>query len=409
MERQRDELQNITWKSDRNKIYLNWCGAERIRKDVPLIEDRYRDWQHRYEDDPKGSIRTLRAAIEGSRASLAELLGCANPRHIVFTTGSEESLKNVLFCHQLIPYGSRLLATDCEFFGIYRKIAAPRYQTDIARIWSKRNKNEIVSEIVHSVCDETRLLLVSHVCYNSGVVLPIRDICAEVKKKNPKVRVLVDGAQAVGQIPVSVDELGCDFYAGDAHKWLVGPDQTGFLYVRENEHLEIIAKDICSAFAVFPELNHDKGSRSGAIAFALAALAEALTPFLNGGILREVQESNRILAGRFRDGISREAGVYYSVAPKYDAALASSIVAITFANQDNPRALLKVIYDELLNEGIHCALMHNAPSDYASRINIPPLLRFCFHYWNTDEEITTVIRQLKKIAEKHLVKPGGVT
>jgi len=44
---------------------------------------------------------------------------------------------------------------------------------------------------------------------------------------------VVDGAQAVGMIPVNLGELGCDFYAASGHKWLLGPKGTGVLYVRD--------------------------------------------------------------------------------------------------------------------------------------------------------------------------------
>ena len=93
MSRQTENLDNIPWKSEKNKIYLNWCGAERIREDVLVIENRYRKWQQLYEDDPKGSIRVLSEAIDNSRNTITELLGNTDPRHIIFTTGSEESLK----------------------------------------------------------------------------------------------------------------------------------------------------------------------------------------------------------------------------------------------------------------------------------------------------------------------------
>src|SRR5581483_640041 len=47
-------------------------------------------------------------------------------------------------------------------------------------------------------------------------------------------RVILDGCQAVGQFPIDVAQLGCDYYAAGAYKWLLGPFGTGFLWVRRD-------------------------------------------------------------------------------------------------------------------------------------------------------------------------------
>jgi selenocysteine lyase/cysteine desulfurase len=72
---------------------------------------------------------------------------------------------------------------------------------------------------------------VSHVLCTTGAVLPIRQI-GELCRERGVISV-VDGAQAVGMIPIDLDALGCDFYAASGHKWLLGPKGTGVLYVRE--------------------------------------------------------------------------------------------------------------------------------------------------------------------------------
>jgi len=396
-----EKIKSFPWKSTERKIYLNWCGAERIRGDVIAIEDRFRKWQHQYEDDPKGCLLTLREAISRSRRIISKILNCRNQEHILFTTGSEESLKSVLFSHQIIPYGSRILATDCEFFGIYNKISKPRYRTDIAQIWAKTSKNDIIKEIVDNIFPDTKLLLISHVCYNSGIALPIEEICQKVKTKNPATFVLVDGAQAVGQIPVDLETLGCDFYAGDGHKWLVGPDQTGFLYIRSAEHLKTIAKDMCSAMAVHPNLNHNKGSRSGAIAFELAALGEALLPFATDNHLLTMQQHNRTLAAIFRNLIEEKLSPYFSITPQIDFDNPTSTVSITLTNPENSTETLAHIHDDLLKEKIHCAIIKTIPEEFNTQIQIPPLLRFCFHFWNEEEEIDIVIKKLLLLAKRY--------
>jgi selenocysteine lyase/cysteine desulfurase len=63
------------------------------------------------------------------------------------------------------------------------------------------------------------------------VRVPAREICALARERG--VLSLLDGAQAAGVLPVDVQELGCDFYATNGHKWLCSPKGIGFFYGRK--------------------------------------------------------------------------------------------------------------------------------------------------------------------------------
>lgn len=73
-----------------------------------------------------------------------------------------------------------------------------------------------------------QVLFVSHVSYVTGLVLPVREICELARTRG--VRTVVDGAHAPGMIALDLPRLGCDFYAGNCHKWLLAPIGSGFLY-----------------------------------------------------------------------------------------------------------------------------------------------------------------------------------
>ncbi len=397
------ELASIPWLSDRNKVYVNWAGAERVRVDVLNVENRYRKWQHLYEDDPKACMRALRLAVAQSRASVSTLIGCPDPVHVLFTTGSEASLKDVLFAHQIVPWGARILVTDCEFYGIYSKVAPPRYYAQVARVADKTTNQEMIEEILGRVEADTRLLLLSHVCYNTGVALPIAEICSQLRAMQPEVLVLVDGAQAVGHLPVNVQELGCDFYAGDAHKWLVGPDQTGFLYVRAPEHLQVLARDASSPFAVHPQLNHDKGSRSGAVAFALASLGESLRPFMERDAVLRAYQYAFTLAEKFRKRCVEQLGAFFRIYPSPQCEGRTAIVSLAAKGPALAGDVARRIHDDLLAEGVHCALIDRVPVAYAEYLTAPPMLRFSFHVWNTEAEVETLVHKLELVARRTLM------
>ena len=80
-----------------------------------------------------------------------------------------------------------------------------------------------------ALTDRTRLLCVSHVASPDGRILPVADAAELAHERG--VRVVVDTAQSLGQFPVDVPALGCDFMAGSGHKWLLGPMGVGILWV----------------------------------------------------------------------------------------------------------------------------------------------------------------------------------
>lgn len=79
------------------------------------------------------------------------------------------------------------------------------------------------------VTPRTKLIILSHIFWESGYINPVKEVCKYARSKG--IRVLIDGAQAVGSIPVNVKEINADFYTFPAHKWLLGPEGIGFLYI----------------------------------------------------------------------------------------------------------------------------------------------------------------------------------
>ena len=85
------------------------------------------------------------------------------------------------------------------------------------------------AEIARSLRRRTSLVCVSHVCNETGMVHPIREIAELCARKG--VQLLCDGAQAMGHIPVELSEVPCDFYTFSAHKF-GGPRGFGGVLMR---------------------------------------------------------------------------------------------------------------------------------------------------------------------------------
>lgn len=171
------------------------------------------------------------AGMNESRKSLATLLG-VSPLEIAFTRNATDGVNlvtNGIAWHQ----SDEVLLSDQEhpamlFPWTYLQqrgyITLKRFELDM-------NSEKTLFNIREALTPQTRLLATSHVTSQAGIRVPGKEICALCKEHG--VLVLLDGAQAVGQFPINLKTIGCDFYTGNLHKWLLGPKGTGFFYVTQ--------------------------------------------------------------------------------------------------------------------------------------------------------------------------------
>jgi len=102
----------------------------------------------------------------------------------------------------------------------------------IVELNSTDTAGEILEKFARVIGPRTRLLVLSHISYSSGLRLPLADLCH--MGHHYGALTLADGAQTVGQIPLDMGALECDFYAIPGHKWLLGPDGVGALFIRHD-------------------------------------------------------------------------------------------------------------------------------------------------------------------------------
>jgi L-cysteine/cystine lyase len=129
--------------------------------------------------------------------------------------------------------GDRILTTSQEHPGCLGPLIAVRdrfgLELDIADIGDGGDDDRTLAAIGAAMRPETRLVALSHVLWTTGARLPVARVAALAHERGAVVA--IDGAQSVGAVPVSVDEIGADFYALSGQKWLLGPEGTGALWV----------------------------------------------------------------------------------------------------------------------------------------------------------------------------------
>lgn len=134
--------------------------------------------------------------------------------------------------------GSHILLSDCEHPGIVATAQeiGHRFGVEVSTcpLMATLNTGDPVGVIAQHLRPNTRLVVLSHLLWNTGQVLPLAAIvkvCRQHDGSTP-VQILVDAAQSVGLLPLNLTELGADFYAFTGHKWWCGPPGVGGLYVR---------------------------------------------------------------------------------------------------------------------------------------------------------------------------------
>ena len=88
----------------------------------------------------------------------------------------------------------------------------------------------IVELFRRAITPKTRVMMFSHITSSFGILLPAAELSSLAAEHG--ILSVIDGAQAIGQIPVDLQQLGCDAYVASPHKWLLAPKGTGFLYLR---------------------------------------------------------------------------------------------------------------------------------------------------------------------------------
>lgn len=203
---------------------------------------------------------------EQLRRAYARALGCQSGE-VALTTCTSEGLSCVIDGLGLRE-GEEILTSEEEHPGLLGALAAAR-QLDGVSV-------RVVPflDIAQAVAPHTALVACSHVSWMTGKVVPAE--LAEIE-----VPVVLDGAQGVGAIPVDVNTLGCDAYAGAGQKWLCGPDGIGMLYVTPTlrERLAVRRRgygNLADPGAGLDASLHDDARRFDTFALNAETLASAL-------------------------------------------------------------------------------------------------------------------------------------
>ena len=230
---------------------------------------RYQELQRELERNPVEFLgRRFDELIAEARTALAACVG-ARPDDLVFVPNATAGLNAVIRSLPLEP-GDEVLTTRHEYGAV-------------TRTWEFVGANLVYAEpdeLADAIGPRTKAVSVSHITSPTALVLPVERICAAARAAGALA--IVDGAHAPGQVPLDLEALGADVYAGNCHKWLSAPKGAGFLWARP-EHQRWIAPLVISwgygDDRTFSDRHGWQGTRDPAAVLAIPAAIEAHATF----------------------------------------------------------------------------------------------------------------------------------
>ncbi|MEC3966588.1 cysteine desulfurase family protein [Flagellimonas halotolerans] len=195
-------------------------------------------------------------AVETARNQVAKLVSC-RPTEITFTSGATEAANLTLFgfCKRNRGRGNHIITCKTEHKAVLEcmeALEADRFEVTYLDV--DNNGNIDLNELEDSIKSSTILVCIMLANNETGLIHPIKSIAEIAHAK--QIPVLSDITQAVGKIPVNLQDLGIDLAIFSSHK-LYGPKGVGALYLNKNNKISI-AKHLFGG-------NHEKGIRPGTL------------------------------------------------------------------------------------------------------------------------------------------------
>lgn len=220
----------------KNFVYLDSAStSQKPEIVIDAISNYYRNYNANIKRGLYPIAEKATQKVEEARVKVAKFINAEDPKEIIFVRNTTEAINLVAYSmSQNIKKGDSIITTIMEHhsnFVPWQQLAKKKgvrlevldmdnnYQLKIQPFGFAQGRN-------------AKLLTITHVSNVLGIINPVEKIVKEVKKINPGIKVLVDGAQSIPHMKIDVQELGCDFFAFSGHKMLAGTG-IGVLYAKK--------------------------------------------------------------------------------------------------------------------------------------------------------------------------------
>jgi isopenicillin-N epimerase len=297
------------WKHDREITFLNHGSFGSTPTEILNLQNEYRT---KLEAEPiRFMVREFEGLWDDARSKTATFLGTA-ASNLVFVKNTTMGV-NTIFHSLEFNEGDEVLVHSHVYGACLNTInyyaKKKKFTVKIAHVpFPIQDENEVTEALVQAISPKTKLLFVDHITSATGIIFPVKEIVKQFHQRG--IEVFIDGAHAPGMVDLQLDELGADYYTGNAHKWICSPKGSAILYVLPEKQKNIIPLQISH--------NYDKsnewakqflwpGTDDYTAYLCVPAAIEFMSKIFPGG-WKELRERNRNLSLTGRKLLSEKLG-----------------------------------------------------------------------------------------------------
>ena len=360
---------------------------------IETIADYYKNYNANIHRGVHALSQEATDVYEAARRKIQKHFNATQSHEIIFTSGTTHSINIVSNGYaQLLKKGDELIVSALEHHSniVPWQMLCEKTGAILKIIPMNQDGVLIMSEYEKLLSGKTRLVFVNHVSNALGTVNPIEEIITKAHKVGAEV--LIDGAQASPHIRADVQALDVDYYVTSAHK-LCGPTGIGMLYGKESalKRLppsqgggEMIA-EVTFEKTTYADLPHkfEAGTPNiaGGIAFGAAL------DYINAIGMEQIATYEEELLQYATYKLGKIPGLkIYGTAPKKTAVISFNVEGI------HPYDIGSIL-DKL---GIAVRTGHHCAQPIMDYYQIPGTVRASFSFYNTLEEINSMVEALKK-------------
>ena len=339
-------------------------------------------------------------AFEQARTKTASFIGAKSPEEIVFTAGTTDSLNLAarLLADQILA-GDNIVITAAEHHSnlLPWKALATSKQAELRIVGIDTDCLPDLAAFGEHVDGRTKVVAFSAVSNVLGIINPVKEVVELVRKKNPQTLIVVDAAQAVGHIPVDVQDWDTDFIAFSGHK-MFAPTGVGALYGKYAV-LSTLAPvsfgggmvlDACADETAYKDVpaRFEAGTPNIAGIIGLRAALD----FIDGISLSVIRAHEVELIGYALRRLKEEFGTSLQIIGTTDPEKKSGIISFTLEGvHPHDTAYLLGERDICVRAGLQCAApLHEA-------LDLSATTRLSLSVYSTEEDIEKLIVGLKEI------------
>jgi cysteine desulfurase / selenocysteine lyase len=379
----------------RDRIHFNNAGASLMPR--PVIETVIRHLELEATIGGYEAADAERERIAAVYRSCARLVNC-EPEEIALLENATRAWDAVFYS---IPFaaGDRIVTGRAEYCSNYMAHlqVARKTGAEIVVIGDDAYGQIDVDELRERIDERVKLISLTHVPTSGGLVNPAAEVGRVAREAG--VFFLLDATQSVGQMPIDVAEIGCDFLATTGRKFIRGPRGTGFLYVGRSRIEELDPAVVEVGGAAWTErdgytLKEDaKRFETWEASYALQlGLGRAIEYALELGI-ESIWERVRILGNLLRRELAAIDGI--SV---HDLGVTKCGIVTFTADGVSADRLFAELGAQAIN--VDVSTPEDTRIDFEAR-SLEPMIRASVHYFNTEDEIARFCAAVEGIRPYH--------